>query len=114
MRSLERAGRLKRKIEFLPTDDEIAERQAAKQGLTSPERAVLLAYSKMWLYDELLDSDVPEDPLVADMLLEYFPKPLQQRYSEPMQRHPLQPRNSRDASDQCVRESRRLRRSCIG
>ncbi|SAL12580.1 NAD-glutamate dehydrogenase [Caballeronia telluris] len=89
MRSLERAGRLKRKIEFLPSDDEIAERQAAKQGLTSPERAVLLAYSKMWLYDELLDSDVPEDALVADMLLDYFPQALQQRYSEPMQRHPL-------------------------
>ena len=89
MRWLERAGRLKRKIEFLPTDDEITERQAAKHGLTSPERAVLLAYSKMWLYDELVDSDVPEDPLVADMLLDYFPLPLQRRYSEPMQRHPL-------------------------
>lgn len=89
MRSLERAGRLKRRIEFLPSDDEITERQAAKQGLTSPERAVLLAYSKMWLYDALLESDVPEDPLVAGMLLDYFPLPLQERYSEPMQRHPL-------------------------
>jgi glutamate dehydrogenase len=89
MRWLERAGRLKRKIEFLPSDEEITERQAAKQGLTSPERAVLLAYSKMWLYDELLASDVPEDRLVASMLPEYFPLPLQARYSEPMQRHPL-------------------------
>ncbi len=65
MRWLERAGRLNRVIEFLPTDEEIAERQAAKQGLTSPERAVLLAYSKMWLYDALLESDMPEDPLVS-------------------------------------------------
>ncbi|NLP64914.1 NAD-glutamate dehydrogenase [Paraburkholderia sacchari] len=89
MRWLERAGRLNRAIEFLPTDDEIAERQAAKLGLTSPERAVLLAYSKMWLYDALLESNVPEDPLVANLLIDYFPKPLQQRYSEPMQRHPL-------------------------
>ncbi len=89
MRWLERAGRLNRVIEFLPTDDEIAERQAAKLGLTSPERAVLLAYSKMWLYDALLESDVPEDPLVAGMLVDYFPKPLQQRFSEPMRRHPL-------------------------
>jgi hypothetical protein len=32
---------------------------------------------------------VPEDPLVAAMLVDYFPKPLQQRFSEPMQRHPL-------------------------
>jgi len=89
MRSLERAGRLNRTIEFLPTDEEIAERQAAKLGLTSPERAVLLAYCKMWLYDALLDSDMPEDPLVASMLVDYFPKPLQQRFSEPMRRHPL-------------------------
>jgi glutamate dehydrogenase len=89
MRSLERSGRLNRTIEFLPNDDEIAERQAAKSGLTSPERAVLLAYSKMWLYDELLDSDLPEDPLVADMLREYFPKPLQTRFADAASRHPL-------------------------
>lgn len=89
MRWLERAGRLNRVIEFLPTDEEVAERQASKLGLTSPERAVLLAYSKMWLYDALLNSDVPEDPLVAALLIDYFPKPLQQRFSEPMQRHPL-------------------------
>jgi glutamate dehydrogenase len=89
MRYLERAGRLNRVIEFLPTDEEVAERQAAKQGLTTPERAVLLAYSKMWLYDALLESSMPEDPLVSDLLVEYFPKPLRQRFSEPMQRHPL-------------------------
>ena len=89
MRYLERAGRLNRVIEFLPTDDEINERIAAKQGLTTPERAVLLAYSKMWLYDALLESNVPEDALVAGMLTEYFPKPLRQRFSEPMQLHPL-------------------------
>ncbi|MDR5802248.1 NAD-glutamate dehydrogenase [Caballeronia sp. LZ001] len=89
MRYLERAGRLKRKIEFLPSDDEIAERAAARLGLTSPERAVLLAYGKMWLYDELLESDVPEDPLVADLLPAYFPKPLQRRFSATMQHHPL-------------------------
>ncbi|MBP0589364.1 NAD-glutamate dehydrogenase [Paraburkholderia sp. LEh10] len=89
MRYLERAGRLNRVIEFLPTDDEINERVAAKQGLTSPERAVLLAYSKMWLYDALLDSDVPEDPLATGMLTDYFPKPLRQRFGEPMQHHPL-------------------------
>ncbi|MGF6529701.1 glutamate dehydrogenase [Paraburkholderia sp. GAS206C] len=89
MRWLERAGRLNRVIEFLPTDEEIAERQAAKQGLTSPERAVLLAYSKMWLYDALLESDMPEDPLVSSMLIDYFPKPLRHRFREPIQRHPL-------------------------
>ena len=89
MRWLERAGRLNRVIEFLPTDEEIAERQAAKQGLTSPERAVLLAYSKMWLYDALLDSDMPEDPLVATCCSTISRCRCSERYSEPMQRHPL-------------------------
>ena len=89
MRSLERAGRLNRVIEFLPTDEEIGERQSAHLGLTSPERAVLFAYSKMWLFDELLDSDLPEDPLVADFFRDYFPKPLQVRFAAASERHPL-------------------------
>jgi glutamate dehydrogenase len=89
MRSLERSGRLNRVIEFLPTDEEIAERQAARLGLTSPERAVLLAYSKMWLYDELLESNLPEDLLVADMLRDYFPRPLRTRFDQATERHPL-------------------------
>ncbi|WP_137894794.1 NAD-glutamate dehydrogenase [Ramlibacter sp. 2FC] len=89
IRHLERAGRLKRKIEFLPSDEEIDERKAAQQGLTSPERAVLLAYSKMWLYDGLLASDLPEDPFVAHVLADYFPQPLRERYGDAMQRHPL-------------------------
>jgi hypothetical protein len=73
IRWLERAGRLNRPLEFLPTDEDIAERKALGAGLTSPERAVLLAYSKMWLYDELLASDMPEDALVAGLLADYFP-----------------------------------------
>jgi len=89
IRWLERAGRLNRPLEFLPAEDDIAERKALGAGLTSPERAVLLAYSKMWLYDELLASDLPEDALVAGLLADYFPKPLRQRYAEAMQRHPL-------------------------
>ncbi|WP_019449263.1 NAD-glutamate dehydrogenase [Cupriavidus sp. BIS7] len=89
IRWLERAGRLNRPLEFLPAEEDIAERKALGAGLTSPERAVLLAYSKMWLYDELLASDLPEDALVAGLLADYFPKPLRQRYAEAMQRHPL-------------------------
>lgn len=89
IRWLERAGRLNRPLEFLPPEDEIAERKALGAGLTSPERAVLLAYSKMWLYDELLVSDLPEDALVSTLLADYFPEPLRVRHAEPMQRHPL-------------------------
>ncbi len=86
---LEKTGRLNRALEFLPTDEEIAERRAKGIGLTSPERAVLLAYSKIWLYDELLASTLPDDPWVATALARYFPKALRERYAGYMPRHPL-------------------------
>ena len=89
MRFLEKAGQLDRGIEFLPTDDEIAERKARALGLTSPERAVLLAYSKMWLSDELMASDLPEDPWIATALHRYFPAQLREQFGAYIPRHPL-------------------------
>ena len=89
MQFLEKAGRLNRAIEYLPTDEQIAERRAAGLGLTSPERAVLLAYSKIWLYDELLASPLPDDPWVATALVRYFPHALRERFAQWMPRHPL-------------------------
>src|SRR5229473_1855038 len=89
IKSLEKAGRLNRAIEFLPNDEEFAERRAAKIGLTSPERAVLLAYSKIALYDELLASDVPDDPFISTALERYFPVLLRERYRTQIHAHPL-------------------------
>jgi glutamate dehydrogenase len=89
MQFLEKRGRLNREIEFLPSDEEVAERRAKGMGLTSPERAVLLAYSKIWLYDELLASALPDDPWVATALVRYFPGALEKTYSGYMARHPL-------------------------
>ncbi|VTU25596.1 NAD-specific glutamate dehydrogenase [Variovorax sp. PBS-H4] len=89
MQYLEKAGRLNRAIEYLPSDEELAERRAQGQGLASPERAVVLAYSKIWLYDELLESTLPDDPWVATALERYFPSLLRQRFAGWMPRHPL-------------------------
>jgi len=89
IRFLEKRGRLKRRLEFLPSDEEIAERRAKQMGLTSPEGAVLLAYSKIWLFDELLASTLPDDPWVESALVRYFPQALRDRYSAYMPRHPL-------------------------
>ena len=89
IRALEKRNLLNRAIEFLPTDEDIVERKTIKQGLTGPERAVLLAYSKMALYDDLLASDLPDDPFFSQVLVDYFPKPLRERYREAMQQHPL-------------------------
>jgi glutamate dehydrogenase len=89
IRFLERKGRLNRALEHLPSDDEFAERKARGIGLTSPERAVLLAYAKLWLYDALLASDLPDDPWVAGALERYFPSALRARFAPLMPRHPL-------------------------
>ena len=86
---LEKSGRLNRAIEFLPSDEEIAERRAHETGFTAPERAVLLAYCKIWMYDELLASRLPDDPWVATALSRYFPQALRDRYAGYMPRHPL-------------------------
>ncbi|MGL1834003.1 NAD-glutamate dehydrogenase [Rhodocyclaceae bacterium SMB388] len=89
IRKLSHAGRLNRKIEFLPMDEEIVERKAAGTGLVTPELAVLLAYSKIELYDEVLASDVPEDPYISTALHRYFPVPLRERFGEQISQHPL-------------------------
>jgi len=89
IKSLEKAGRLNRALEFLPSDEALAERRAAKLGLASPERAVLLAYAKIALYDELVASNVPDDPWVATALERYFPAPLRSRYKAQIYAHPL-------------------------
>ena len=62
IRALERSGDLNRSLEFLPSDEEIAERRKSGEGLTRPELAVTLSYGKIWLYNALIHSNVPEDP----------------------------------------------------
>jgi glutamate dehydrogenase len=89
MRALERSGKLNRAIEFLPSEEALAERTQANLGLTRPEQAVLLAYSKIALYDELLASALPDDPALKDDLAAYFPAVLGQRFPEQIQRHRL-------------------------
>ncbi len=89
MRAMERAGRLDRAIEYLPDDEQIEHRVAAGRGLVRPELAVLLAYAKIALYDELLASDLPDDPGLVDDLFRYFPRPLRKRFPEQLKAHPL-------------------------
>src|SRR5690606_39706253 len=89
MRTLEAQGLLDRSIEFLPSDAELAERKARGLGLTRPELSVLLSYDKIVVFNQMLDSDVPEDPYLGKELLRYFPKALQDRYAKDMENHRL-------------------------
>jgi glutamate dehydrogenase len=89
MQWLEGAGRLNRAIEFLPTDEEIMRRRSLKQGLTAPEGAVVLAYAKMSVFDDLLASNLPDDPYFTRVLKAYFPKALTEKFAPAIDQHPL-------------------------
>ena len=89
IRFLEKTGLLNRAVEFLPDEAEIAERQERGKGLTRPELAVFLAYAKIWLYDELLASDLPDDAFTKKDLRYYFPEPLHDKYRDAIEHHQL-------------------------
>ena len=89
MRSLERQGSLNRTIEFLPDEDALAERAALRQGLSRPEIAVLFSYCKIALNEEILASDLPDDPYLAEDVVRYFPSALHERFRAEIARHRL-------------------------
>ncbi|CAN5157197.1 NAD-glutamate dehydrogenase [soil metagenome] len=89
IRRLVRDGLLNRAIEYLPNDRALAERQREGIGLTQPEFAVLLAYTKIVLTADILGSDLPDDPAVRGELYRYFPRQLRERFAAQMDAHPL-------------------------
>ncbi len=89
MQILETRGELDRGVEFLPDDIELGERRRRGQSLTRPELAVLLAYAKLSLYNELLESSVPDDPYLGRELGRYFPSGIRKQYPEALTKHRL-------------------------
>ena len=89
MQRLERAGLLDRELEFLPSTEEVAQRIEQGEGLTAPELSVLLAYTKIVLADELIDTALPDDPFLVVDLHEYFPEVMRERYAQQIETHPL-------------------------
>jgi glutamate dehydrogenase len=89
MNELEKNGNLKRKLEHLPDDKMLLERKVHNKGLTRPEIAILLAYCKMLLKQDILASDVPEDPFFLEYLLLAFPPQLREKYLPQMKEHSL-------------------------
>jgi glutamate dehydrogenase len=89
LNNLEQSGSLNRRVEFLPNNKEIAKRQADKIGMTRPELCVMLAYSKMDLYPQILSSNLVKDPYLDSDLFNYFPKLLQEKFSDEIEIHQL-------------------------
>lgn len=84
---LERSGALDRALEALPSDEELAVR--TESGLTAPEFAVLLAYVKIVLEREIVGEGLADEEWTTDVLVNYFPTPLRQRFADRMGRHRL-------------------------
>ncbi|MFD9887426.1 NAD-glutamate dehydrogenase [Streptomyces alboflavus] len=89
MRRLGREGQLDRGLEFLPTDRQIRELLSSGRGLSQPELAVLLAYTKIVAADELIHTSLPDDDYLRRLLHAYFPKALREKFAEQVDAHAL-------------------------
>jgi glutamate dehydrogenase len=89
MNTLESEGKLNRSLEFLPDDETLSERKLANKGLTRPELSVLISYVKGDLKQTLIDSNLPDDPLLAGEMYKVFPQALNQKFSKELGEHQL-------------------------
>ena len=86
---LEERGDLDRALEFLPSDAELVKRNDAGMGLKSPEFAVLVAYAKLALKDDLLPTGLPDEGWFQQTLRDYFPEAIRREYGDRLAEHPL-------------------------
>jgi glutamate dehydrogenase len=89
IQTLEARGLLDRAVEFLPDDMQLDERRRRSQVFARPELAVLLAYAKLTLNEDLVNCAVPDDPYLARELGRYFPKAIAERYPDALEHHRL-------------------------
>lgn len=89
MAELERTGKIDRALEFLPDDKGLLERKVMGKGMGRPGISVLQAYSKTILKEQILATNIPDDPALKTILIQYFPTPLQERFSQQMDAHRL-------------------------
>ena len=89
MERLEEAGELDRAVENLPDNEALSELRKKGLPLTRAEVGVLLAYAKNTLFDELLESDLPDDPYLEHELVQYFPTEMQGDFAEEIASHRL-------------------------
>ena len=89
IKDLETQGILSRQIEFLPDERQLVERKALGLGLTRPELASLLAYTKIHIKQALLKSDILQDPFLREDIMTAFPASIRKRYGQAMLNHRL-------------------------
>ncbi|MEO1100240.1 MAG: NAD-glutamate dehydrogenase, partial [Pseudomonadota bacterium] len=85
---LEERGVLNRALEELPLSAEMEARREAGKWLTRPELSVLLAWSKITLFDDIVASDLPDDPYLQATAQAYFPEAIR-KYGDAIDAHRL-------------------------
>jgi glutamate dehydrogenase len=80
---------LNREIENLPDNTAIENRSRDNHGLTTAELSTLISYTKIKLFQDLLDSNLPDDPAFQDWMTAYFPDLIQDKYKIEMNNHRL-------------------------
>lgn len=89
IKKLERCGELNRKNEYFPNDKELFARGADGNGLTLPELSVLMAYAKIHLDHELQKSSIHQDINFNELVINYFPQLMQEKYHSHIVNHRL-------------------------
>ncbi|MEO5851284.1 MAG: NAD-glutamate dehydrogenase [Nocardioides sp.] len=89
IKRLEKDGVLNRELEGLPSSREVGRRFDRGEGLSMPELSVLLAWTKIVLAEELVATDLPDDPYLHLDLMAYFPTPIREGFEAQIGDHPL-------------------------
>ncbi|EJF92036.1 NAD-glutamate dehydrogenase [Bartonella melophagi] len=86
---LEQKKLLDRRVEILPDDQTLRQRMAQGQSLTRPELAVILAYAKLTLQEEIINNSIVDNHYFDTTLLNYFPTQLQKSFKNEIINHQL-------------------------
>lgn len=87
---LEKRNILNTNIEFLPNKTELKRKAEKGENLTRPELAVILSYSKIEFYKNLISSnDLANEEYFTPYFLEYFPKYMRENFTSEILSHPL-------------------------
>lgn len=89
MSTLESQKRLNRKLEFLPADDILLERQSHSLGLTRPELSILISYAKAVLKEDLAADNIADNAYIAKSVEGAFPEKIAAEFSGPLYNHRL-------------------------
>ncbi|PIT68931.1 NAD-glutamate dehydrogenase [Bartonella tribocorum] len=89
MHDLEQKKLLDRRVEVLPDEQVLRQRTTQGKGLIRPELAVILAYAKLTLKEEIANSPIVDDHYFNAALLNYFPTQIQENFEKEVINHQL-------------------------